>query len=304
MKKNLLRAAKLVLSVAVLWVLYRYFFKIDHPNAVWLSIRQIPLWVYLIGCLSAAINWGIEARKWQVIVRQLEQISYYKAIKSTCAGAAVSNLFPFKVGEYLGRIIFIEPENRIPAAFNSALGSTMQLFCSILFGIPAAYFILPEKHRWIASAALIALILIPIVLFFVFRYFQLHTFQSKWLKKLAADIRQFTFKQLLHVLWLSALRYATFASFYVFLLFISGISTSVLTLYAGVAATYLLQSFAPGMVITDAGFRTAIPLIVFQVPENLQAALIAAALVNYVLNIMVPSLSGLFFILAYKIKTR
>lgn len=300
MNKTVLKTAKILVSIAVLWTIYRYFIHIENPKFVWDAIENIPIWLYMVGIFSATINWGLEAKKWQIMIQQLEKINYYVAVKCTCAGAAVSNIFPFKVGEYLGRIIFLQPQNRLAAVANSIVGSATQLFCAILVGVPAAFYMLPSKYHWVALSAIAALIIIPLAIFGLIKYFQLHSFKNNHLKKLAEDIRQFTVPQLLQIFGLSALRYAVFASFYVLLLHQVGISTNIFNLYSGVATVYLLQSFAPSMAITDAGFRTAIPLIVFSMAKELNPILFAAALVNYSLNIIVPSLFGLLFIISSK----
>lgn len=301
MNKTAIKTAKFLLSIAVLWTIYRYFIFVEKPEIVWNTIKNIPLWLYLIGIFSATLNWGLEAKKWQIMIQQLERISYFVAVKCTCAGAAVSNIFPFKVGEYLGRVIFMQPQNRLAAAANSIVGSATQLFCAILLGVPAALYMLPSKYHWVALSAMAALLIIPLAILGVIKYFKIHSFKNKHLKKLAEDIRQFTISQLLQILGLSGLRYVVFASFYVLLLYQVGISSNILTLYTGVATVYLLQSFAPSMAITDAGFRTAIPLIVFSIAKELNPILFAAALVNYSLNIIVPSLFGLIFIISSKL---
>jgi hypothetical protein len=303
MQKKLIAAAKIAVTLGLVWVIYRYFVHIDNPTAVWNSLSHFsPLWL-ILGILSSFVNWGIEAKKWQILILQLEHLPFKTAFKSTLTGTAVSNIFPFKVGEYLGRIMYLSPENRIPAAVNSIAGSTIQLMVSIAFGIPAIFSIADqEKYRWVGAAAIAALVITPLAMFVVFYALQRRTFKHTWLQKIQEDIRKFTRTQFLHAILLSAARYLVFASFYVYLLYQCGISQNIPYLYAGVATVYLLQSFAPGMLITDAGLRTGLPLLVFQVPTHLQATLLAAAIFNYVINLLLPSVVGLFFIIVQKIK--
>lgn len=304
MKSKLITAAKILLSVAIIWVIYTYFFHIENPREVWFAIQSIPSWVYFIGILSAIINWGIEARKWQVLLQQLESISYANAFRSTLSGTAVSNIFPFRIGEYLGRIVYLKPENRIPAAVNSVTGGTVQLIVAIGFGIPAASMLLPEKYNWLIKLAMVSVLGIPIVAYLIYTYFKNSQFTAKYLKNIAEDIRKFTLSQLLHVLWLSVLRYLVFASFYTFLLYQFQISAHYFYIFTGVACIYLLQSFAPSMAITDAGLRTGLPFLVFNIPTHMQPALLGAALINYTANMLVPSIIGLLFIVTQKIKGR
>lgn len=303
MQKRLIAAAKIAVTLGLVWVIYRYFVHIDNPKAVWAALTQFSGWWLFIGILSSAINWGLEAKKWQLLIQQLEYLPFKTAFKSTLTGTAVSNIFPFKVGEYLGRVMYLSPENRIPAAVNSIAGSTIQLLISTAFGIPAILSLAnQEKYQWVSAAAIAALIITPLLMYLAFYAIQRGNFSYTWFKKIQEDIRKFTRKQLLLTIGISALRYAVFASFYVYLLYQCGISESITYLYSGVATVYLLQSFAPGMLITDAGLRTGLPLIVFQVPKEMQATLLAAAIFNYIINLLLPSVVGLFFIIVQKIK--
>lgn len=303
MQKRLIAAAKIAVTLGLVWVIYRYFVHIDNPKAVWAALTQFSgLWLCL-GILSSAINWGLEAKKWQLLIKQLEYLPFKTAFKSTLTGTAVSNIFPFKVGEYLGRVMYLSPENRIPAAVNSIAGSTIQLLISTAFGIPAILSLAnQEKYQWVSAAAIAALIITPLLMYLAFYAIQRGNFSYTWFKKIQEDIRKFTRKQLLLTIGISALRYTVFASFYVYLLYQCEISESITYLYGGVATVYLLQSFAPGMLITDAGLRTGLPLIVFQVPKEMQATLLAAAIFNYIINLLLPSVVGLFFIIVQKIK--
>lgn len=303
MQKRLIAAAKIAVTLGLVWVIYRYFVHIDNPKAVWAALTQFSGWWLCIGILSSAINWGLEAKKWQLLIQQLEYLPFKTAFKSTLTGTAVSNIFPFKVGEYLGRVMYLSSENRIPAAVNSIAGSTIQLLISTAFGIPAILSLAnQEKYQWVSAAAIAALIITPLLMYLAFYAIQRGNFNYTWFKKIQEDIRKFTRKQLLLTIGISALRYTVFASFYVYLLYQCGISESITYLYSGVATVYLLQSFAPGMLITDAGLRTGLPLIVFQVPKEMQATLLAAAIFNYIINLLLPSVVGLFFIIVQKIK--
>lgn len=254
--------------------------------------------------IACCINWGTEAVKWKILAAPLEYLNYRKALLSTLSGTAVSNVIPFRMGDYLGRMIFFKPENRIPAVFNSILGSSAQLMAALMFGIPAALFMLPDRYRYVVWLAVMALVTIPVILWLIFRYFSVNRpGKYAWLLKLTEDIRKFRFRDIIKVSLLSILRYWVFGLFYVWLLLQFVQDFTVPQTMAGVATVYLLQSFAPSMAITDAGLRTALPLFVFQVTPNEEAPVLAAALINYAFNILVPSVVGLGCIIAIKIRT-
>lgn len=304
-KNSLIKGAKIFVSLALIWVIWRYFLRIDNFQAVWQHLEKTPVWVFIFAAVVSLANWAVESKKWQNLLIQLEVVSFRTAWKSTCAGAAISNILPFRIGEYLGRVAFIQPENRLPAIFNSVFGSTMQLVISLVFGIPASLFMLDEKNSQLPVYALFGLAAIVAGFALIFYISgKVRQTKNKWLGRMLEDIRKFTTRQISATLGYALLRYLIFSSFYVWLLYRAGISTDILYLYKGVATIYLLQSFAPGMLITDAGLRTGIPLIIFQVPTSVQPALLAAALINYFFNILFPAIIGLYYIIVQKIRTQ
>lgn len=305
MRKNLLRLGKIFLSAGIIAVIFRYFLHFENLKEVGATLSNTSVFIFLLAIFIASVNWGIESRKWQILMENLEFLSFGRSVKSTLAGATVSNILPFRIGEYLGRIVFIRPENHIPAVFNSVLGSSTQFIVSLALGIPSAYFILDKKHLYITNYAALSILLIVVVFAILFYFFRKKTKSpKKWIQKLGDDIRKFKTLQILHVFWLSLLRYAVFSTFYAFLFIHFQVTDSFATAWCSVASVYMLQGFAPSMIVTDAGLRTALPLFVFQAEAALEAPILTAALINYFFNILLPSLTGLFFIIVQKIKSR
>ena len=61
------------------------------------------------------VNWGLEARKWQLALRPVGGIAYRNAFKAVFTGAAVASFTPNRMGEYLGRILYIREGHRTQA---------------------------------------------------------------------------------------------------------------------------------------------------------------------------------------------
>jgi len=303
MQRKFVRIIKIFVSVALVWVIWRYFLKIENPEQIWNTIKTINPLIFVFAISVSLLNWGLEAKKWQLLLVQLEPISFRNAWKSTCSGAAVSNILPFRIGEYLGRVLFITHENRIPAIFNSVFGSTVQLSVSMLFGIPASFYLLDQQYNKLSIYAFIALISIIVFFSFIFTFSKrIKNARKVWISKVLEDIQKFTIRQILVTFLISILRYILFASFYVLLLYYLHVSDQLLYLYGGVATIYLVQSFAPSMILTDAGLRTGIPLMVFKTTLALQPPLLAAAILNYFFNVLFPAILGLIYIVMQKIK--
>lgn len=238
-------------------------------------------------------------------MQNLERLPLYVAVKSTLAGSTVSNIFPFRVGEYLGKILFVKQENRVPAIFNSMFGGSCQMVVSMLFGIPALVFLFGFQYKKeIETAAIsVAAVLILFTLLFAFSS-RIKKIRIQWLQKIMDDIRKFTFRQIGMTLLLSFFRYLVFGGFYAFLLYQSGFGATYVYSCIAVAAIYVIQSLSPSMILTDAGMRSAVPVLIFSPSINQQPTLVAIALVNYFFNLIFPAILGLYFIIVFKIKNR
>ena len=57
-------------------------------------------------------NWGIEAKKWQVLMKPIEDLSWWTACKATLTGLSFAMNTPNRIGEYAGRILYVKKENR------------------------------------------------------------------------------------------------------------------------------------------------------------------------------------------------
>ena len=65
--------------------------------------------------LFVFVNWGIEARKWQLLMKAVQPMSFITAFKSVLCGVTLSLNTPNRMGEYGGRILFVKEGNRIKA---------------------------------------------------------------------------------------------------------------------------------------------------------------------------------------------
>jgi uncharacterized membrane protein YbhN (UPF0104 family) len=58
------------------------------------------------------VNWGIEARKWQLLVSSIQKVSFGRAFRAVFSGQALGFNTPNRMGESAGRAIFLDEGNR------------------------------------------------------------------------------------------------------------------------------------------------------------------------------------------------
>src|SRR5688572_15775179 len=172
------------------------------------------------------LNWGLEAKKWQLLISPLEKFSFLKAYKSVLAGCSITMLTPNRIGEYGGRIVYVQQQYRLRAITLTILGSISQFLVTIVMGtlgiIVLKYFsgiqteavaaIPAYFSNTLLAASLLASFFIGLFYLrigWLIQMMEAVTWLSKPLKYIRL-LEQFSSKQLLRILILSFLRYGVF----------------------------------------------------------------------------------------------
>jgi hypothetical protein len=260
--------------------------------------------VYLcIVCLLMFFNWGLEARKWQVLIAPCERISLLRSLQSILTGITVGIFTPNRVGEFTGRIFFLEKADRFQASVKSIFGSFIQLSVTLIAGILAIWvyhknqydektslvylFDPSEKYTLLLSllAALIVLLAVFRIPFFAKRKHYLSAFLK--IKKTA----------LLHVSVLAVLRYLVFTTQYYLILLAVGIDIEMPMAFTLIALTFFIMSIIPTFALTEIIVRSAVAVYVFNILVPAQPVLIASAsFLLWLINLAIPAVIGSLFL--------
>jgi uncharacterized membrane protein YbhN (UPF0104 family) len=278
-----------------------------------LSFHKPTLW---IACTLVLINWGLEARKWQLLLRPLEKISLLNAFRSVLAGCSITMLTPNRVGEYGGRILYVQEEHRLDAIPLTILGSVSQLFITVLMGTvgllyfkfygtnPQFFTFLPSYTAdillYVSSVAAIGLVLIYLRVAFLVKLLS----RVKWLDKFVSHIillNTFSRKQLLRILFLSFLRYGVFILQYILLLQAMQVQIDLIICFGLLTIFYLVMAVAPTIGFTELPIRATTCVALLQNYSNNLIGIQAASLGIFVINLVVPAIIGSLLILGIKI---
>ncbi len=307
-----------LIFVILAWSLYRQISHQPDLNVRWQQIKMSwQHYIFWIVFILMFLNWGIEARKWQILMAPLEKISLVRSFKSVFAGCSITMLTPNRVGEYGGRIMYVQESNRIRAISLAILGSISQLTVTMLMGTmglivfkfgsvvnKSAFISIP----WILSDTLFVISLVVSFVLLLF-YFRIHLFIKvvsvfKFLKKFSGYINVldvFSGKQLLRIIFLSFFRYMVFILQYMLLLRVMGVEIVYPVMFLLLTIFYLVMAVAPTIGFTELPVRATASVLIFELFSSNILGIQAAAFGIWLINIVLPAVIGSLLIFGIKI---
>jgi len=261
------------------------------------------------------INWGVEARKWQVLLQPLERIPFLKSFRAILAGLAFSMNTPNRIGEYGGRVLYVQEGHRWKAVSLTIIGSISQLIVTMVLGVGGLAFLLQNAMVSLAIAPYAIWIK---VLFFgtisatvlmVLFYFRLGKILL-WAEKIPgiqrylrhiSIIENLPVTILLRTLSLSVVRYSIFVIQYILLLHLFGVEVGIWTSIWLISVLYLVLAIIPTIALAELGIRGQASLLLFMLVSSNKLGIVGAATSIWLINLIVPALIGSLLILSIKI---
>jgi Lysylphosphatidylglycerol synthase TM region len=274
------------------------------------SWQQWKFWLVMVLML---LNWGIEARKWQVLVQHVQRFSLLKAFKSVLSGCSITMLTPNRIGEYGGRILYVNEGNRIKAVSLTIVGSISQFLVTMLFGCLGLLYLRFFSHTQAVLPAMWGDVLIylsvTITLLAALFYLRIGWLVSTLekvpaLHKVVKHIRvldEFDNVQLIRIFSLSLGRYMVFVLQYLLLLEVMQVELALVTGFWLIAVFYLLLAMAPTIGFVELPIRVSACWLLLQHFTANELGVSATALGIWLINLVVPAIIGSLLILSIKI---
>lgn len=303
----------LILSVS----LYRQIIRQPNLSERWSEIQaswQSPGMLVIL--LLMLVNWGLEARKWQLLVNRLEPFSGWRAFQSVLSGCSVTMLTPNRIGEYGGRVLYLQDTNRLAAVSLTIVGSISQLLVTLGMGVFAlAYLaIFNNSHEvavhilpalWSDALLVLTLGMTTLLAAFYFRIGWLVNLlerkpkMERWLKHLRV-LEGLENRFLLRLLGLSILRYLVFIGQYLWMLNLLQIELPLALGFWLLALFYLVMAVAPTFGFVELPVRISASWLIFSFTGN-ELGVGAAALGIWLINLVIPAVLGSLFMLGIRI---
>ncbi|MBO7477973.1 MAG: flippase-like domain-containing protein [Salinivirgaceae bacterium] len=248
------------------------------------------------------LNWIVEAVKWRVLTSHLQPFSLWQALRSVLAGLAVSMLTPNRVGDFAGRIAFLNPGNRTAGAMSAFVGGYAQMLAIASLGV-VAFGLRPVLPDFLSVAAehypLSMSVLLAIIIFLTGFYFAARLMAARfkfsrwqWLERFVGAAGRHTNRQLAVALFLSICRSAIFILQLQQMLQSFGVRLELFDAFCSIALMYCFVSVIPTFALAEWGVRGSMALL-FIVPLGGQPTqIIAASVALWIINVAVPAAAG------------
>jgi len=309
-----------LLAVWLFYSLYQQVKAQPDLNASLASIKALPFgadaWKFWMVIVFVFVNWGLEARKWQVLMKVLQPVSFIAAFRSVLCGVTFSLNTPNRMGEFAGRILFVDEGKRLKAITLSVAGSMAQLIITMLMGCFGLTWLVVNSgdpgtvtgipvfwlHIFLYSSILITVVFV----FFFFRFGWLIKLLEKLpyanrFSKYINVLETFDAKILLRLLSISFLRYVVFVLQYIFMLQLLQVEQNVWVGSWIITVMFWILAIIPSFAIAELGIRGTVAKTLFAYSSNTIGILTATFGIWFV-NLFIPALIGSLLILGIKIK--
>jgi hypothetical protein len=275
--------------------------------------RQWKLWLVVA---LMPLNWGLEARKWQLAMRPVGGIRYRDAFKAVFTGAAVACFTPNRMGEYLGRILYIKEGRRMKAIALTIVSSMAQLMITLSLGLAGLLYVRAAPHRTVPGqlnwpiVLNILLGIVPVMLLGItFIYFRLSRLTG-WLLKIPGTRKYSTYIKvlenfdptvLLWILFLSFGRYLVFLVQYSLVFPIFGVNIGVWQATGGMSVVFLIMAVVPTITfLTELGLRWEASIQVLELYSSNMVGIFATSFAIWLINLIIPAMIGSLLIVSIK----
>ena len=269
-----------------------------------------PRWA-LLALALVPVNIGLEAYRWGRLVRRLApSVRTRDAVRAVVGSYPLGLLTPGRVGDYVGRAVYLRD---IPAGASAALtfGERMATLAACLVGglvalgpylrtqaEPSPLWPAVLAVGFLAAGGLLALILFPGLA----RSVVTTLVPVAPVRRAVAAFGRIPSEEAVTLLALSAVRYVVFSAQFVFLVRAVAPNAPWGGLWLGVALVFFAKSAIPQVTLGDLGVREGAAVFFLGAYGVAPAAALDASLALFGLNLLLPALVGVPFLLQLQLR--
>lgn len=309
---NLPKPTRLIIKVAVSGLLFyliyaqlgsETFAHFELQDVVQL-FKNLAHPAMLAVLLMVLLNWGIESRKWQLIISRLQPMSFRIAVKSVLAGVLAGQVGGNRMLELGGRMVTIEKDKLGRALALSALSSIPQIVVTFLAGLASLILVPPKVNidfisfnpdiRWLA--AVISTLIVVSLLAISF-------FPASWwnrIKQFKYDLRKlietFAWQEITHLIWLSCARFLVYTAQFGIMLWLCAEVPFWGPQLIALWLVFFFQLMSKSIPMIDFAIRGNLALFILGPHCGNEIGLIFATYALWVINLIIPSIIALLWL--------
>jgi len=304
-----------------IWLSYSVFKQIrgqPHLEESWKSIKasftDARIINFLLVFVLMFVNWSLEALKWKLSVNNVQPISFFRALKAIFSGVSFSITTPNRMGEYFGRMLYMDDGKRLKIISLTVLGSLSQLIVTILFGLSGLLILqvdidklnLPSWLQWVKNIGIVGGA-IGFVFLTVF-YFRIG-WLVRWIDKIPAikkyiwlinELEKADTTLLMRLLSISMLRYLVFTTQYFLLFRFFGVDISWWQGFWAIAIVFFIMAIIPSIELFEVVGKTFVTQEIFAIFTVNSLAIGFVTTTIWFINLVVPAAIGSLLILGIK----
>lgn len=309
-----------LLFVWLAFSIYRQINNQPQLAASWQHIQQSFYSYKAIGFIAAIllmlVNWGLEAWKWKMVVAPIWPLSFRAAYKAVLSGVSFSVTTPNRIGEYVGRLMYLPEGHRLETVSVTVVSSLSQLLITLICG-SVALVVLKDHlilsgmmalvpYRFLLYGVVVVTVLLALLYFRIagiVKIFQ-YWFQKSRHLYLVKALQEFRPALLGKLLLLSLLRYGVFVTQYLLLFRFFNVYVPVLITAHLMSLVFLAMAIIPTITLIEVGLRGEISLRLMGLftANSLGVGLTSVSV--WFINLILPAVMGSVFILGIKVFKR
>ncbi len=270
----------------------------------------------IIVVLLMVINWSVEAIKWRLLLKDVQAISFTRSLRSVFSGISISLLTPNRIGEYAGRVVYLQNINKAKGVMANIIGSFAQFIAAGCFGIGGMllYYLEPVSRQYLSANNIwyflpvllfsFLLLVILLVAFYNLGFLANRLYKFKRLHRIISILKiveNYNNQTLRRLIILSAFRYFIFASQYYLLLQIFGVSISYFVAMASIFCIYWLMAIVPSVAIAEVGLRAELSVVILSAFSSNTFGIMSTSVLLWLINLIIPALIGACLLFGIKL---
>ena len=294
----------------VAWVLYQKLN--NHQNLKAFERLMHDLGTYTVTVTLTVVvvlmfaNWLLEVVKWQYLCRPIERISFWKATQSVFCGLTWAVFTPNRIGEYGGRVMFLQPRKRIFGVVAMGVGALSQLVLTSVAGsLSVAWFV--NRFFEVGTVGGIAIWLLAALYasFFLMLYFNVRWINS-WIQRIGflrkfhrffEILTRYSSKELTTVFLNALARFVIFTSQYCILMLVIIPDIELVPMVLLIFILFFVQAALPTLDLFDFGVRSITASYLYAHVTDQDIAVMAIASCIWFINLILPAILGSVFVL-------